>query len=181
LNTVEEVWWLNRWQAPANIEMSRRLIDDSSTDVDWSFVLGDNIRVNLEVKRFPSDCIRHARGRSFSAVWFDRFCNAKVLPKFRPSEAHEINVLAISLFGELDREVQIVLSDWLRQNQSVVDAVLVATRESRRRSRFDAQLINEKAGLLRHYLKDSDCEDHTLAFALEVPTKVPGFPNFKRQ
>lgn len=181
LNTVEELWWLNRWQAPGNIEMSRRLVGDCGTDVDWSFVLGDNIRVNLEVKRFPSDCIRHARGRSFSAVWFDRFCKMKVLPKFRPSESHEINVLAISLFGELDREVQIVLSDWLSQNQSVVDAVLVATRESRRRARFDSQFINEKARLLRHYLKDPDREDQTLAFALEVPMKLPGFPNFKRQ
>ena len=181
LNTVEEVWWLNRWLGPESIEMSHQLLDSSGTDVDWTFVLGDNIRVNLEIKRIPSDCIRHARGRSFSAGWFDRFCKTKVLPKFRPSEDHEINVLAISLFGELDREVQIVLSDWLVQKQSLVDAILVASRESRRRSSFDSQFLNEKARLLRHWLRQPDEEDGTLAFALEIPTTVPGFPSVSRR
>ena len=179
LSTVEEVWWLDRCRGTHDIEMSHRLVGNSKTDVDWSFTLGEDLRVNLEVKRVPSDCIRHARGRSFNPQWFECFCRDKVLPKFRPSAPHEVNVLAISLFGELDREVQLVVSDWLKTKQNLVDAILIASRESRRRSSFDAQLLNEKARLLGHWLKPSHAEDETLAFALEVPLPIPGFPDFR--
>jgi len=77
--------------------------------------------------------------------------------------------------------VQLVLSDWLMKNQNVVDAILVATRESRRRPGFDFHLINDKARLLRDYLKKPDWEEQTLAFALDVPMNIPGFPNLRRQ
>jgi hypothetical protein len=36
LNTVEEVWWLNRWHGAENIKMNHRLVDGSGADVDWS-------------------------------------------------------------------------------------------------------------------------------------------------
>lgn len=102
LNTVEEIWWLDRWLALQNTVKEHRLIPGSKVDVDWRFTLPSQISVNLEVKRVPSDCVRHARGRAFSALWFKKFCEEKVLPKFRTSEENEVNVLAISLFGELD-------------------------------------------------------------------------------
>lgn len=175
LNTVEEIWWLDRWLALQNIVKEHRLIPGSKVDVDWRFALPSQISVNLEVKRVPSDCVRHARGRVFSAFWFKKFCEEKVLPKFRPSEENEVNVLAISLFGELDREVQTVMSEWLSA-QKVIDAIVIATREGRRKSTFDCQLRGEKAQLMKHFLRGPDEEDQSLAFALEVPVKLPGFP-----
>jgi hypothetical protein len=97
--------------------------------------------------------------------------------KFRPSGPDEVNILGLSVFGELDRELQLVVSDWLK-SQRLVDAVLIASRESRRKSGFDAQLLNDKAKLLSPLLRPLGDEDQTLAFALEVPMQMPGLPQF---
>ncbi len=175
LNTVEEIWWLDRWLVLQDIVKGYRLIPGSKVDVDWRLELPGRLHVNLEVKRVPSDCVRHARGKDFSAIWFKRFCAEKVLPKFRESDEDEVNVLAVSLFGELGRDVQAVMSDWLLA-QHVIDAIIIATREGRRKSAFDCQFRVEKARILKHFLRGPDAEDQSLAFALEVPMKLPGFP-----
>ena len=182
LNTVEEIWWLDRWIGAENIEAGRRLVAGSDSDVDWTFSLGSGaIRLNLEVKRILSDCVRHARGKGFNPEWFERFCKKKVLPKFHRSPSGEINVLAISLFGELNRDVQLVVSEWIVNKQDRIDAILIATREARRRASFDLQFRTDKANLLRPFLKAPHEEDQTLAFALDVPVNVPGFPSFTRR
>lgn len=177
LSALEEVWWLSRWCGLQNIRRGVRLRSDSKKDVDWSFhVPSANLQVNLEVKRLVSDAVRHARphARKFNESSFLRFCTEEVLPKFRKSTANEVNVLALSLFGEIDRDVQLVVSDWLKQ-QCLIDAVIITSREARRRSDFNRQLANEKSRILRHCLREYDEEDSSLWFVLDVAYELPGF------
>ena len=176
LSTLEEVWWLTRWRSLQNIRRGVRLRSDSEKDVDWSFHISSaNVRVNLEVKRVVSDAVRHARphARRFNSAWFSKFCAEEVLPKFRESNSNEINVLALSLFGEIDRDVQLVVSDWLKQ-QSRVDAVIIASREARRRADFDPHLATEKSRILRHCFAEPDKEDASLWFVLHVTYELSG-------
>lgn len=139
--------------------------------------------MNLEVKRLQSDNTRQARGREMNAHEFAQFCSDQVLKKFRPSQTDEVNVLAISLFGEIDGNVQRVISDWLlssensdSHNAPLIDAVLLVTRESRRHSSSDRQLRNEKAHLIKSYFRGPDAEDESFFFVFDVPVKIPGFP-----
>jgi hypothetical protein len=180
LNTIEEIWWLDRWKNPQNIRSSQKLIQGSNRDVDWTFNLGiETISVNFEVKRLVGDCLRHVRGRSFKADWLAEFCNKKVIPKFRPSEEHEVNVLGISLFGKISREVQLAIGEWLI-GQAHIDAVIISSRESRKSSCFDWHFRNPKAQGLRQFLNGPTAEDQGLVFGLVVPIDIPGFPNIAK-
>lgn len=183
LNTVEEICWLDRWLAPKNVKSSMTLRSDAYTDVDWQFCLGEDpgnpIVVNLEVKRLIGDTLRHVRGRSFKLEWFERFCRESVIPKFKPSQEHEVNVLALSLIGEINREVQFVIGEWLKQ-QSVIDAVLVTSREARRRSCFDRHFRNQKATRLKDFLREPSPEEQSWIFDLLVPIEIPGIPSIVR-
>lgn len=174
-STLEEVWWLSRWCGLQNIRRGVRLRSDSKKDVDWSFHISNaNVQVNLEVKRIVSDAVRHARphARRFNSESFSRFCAEEVLPKFRESNSNEINVLALSLFGEINRDVQIVVSDWLKQ-QRQVDAVIIASREALRRAAFDPHLATEKSKMLRPYFAEPNEEDASFWFILDVACEPP--------
>jgi hypothetical protein len=178
LDTTEEIWWLDRWKSPENIKSSVKLKHDSATDVDWTFTVGDDaLTINLEVKRMIGDCVRHVTERRFKIDWFEQFCDKKVNPKFRASKDSEVNVLGLSLFGEITREVQLVISEWLTNRQDLIDAVLVVTREARRKSCFDVQLRNGKARLMKSFLNEPSLEDQSLAYSLTVPVKIPGIPS----
>ena len=157
-------------------------------DIDWQFTIGSagsisGLKVNLEVKRLKSDNTRQARGREMNAHEFAQFCRDQVLRKFRPSRPDEVNVLGISLFGEIDGNVQRVISEWLVSNENsdsddvpLIDAVLLMTRESRRRSSSDRQLRNEKAGLIKSHFRGPDAEDQSFFFVFDVPYHIPGLP-----
>jgi hypothetical protein len=181
LNTVEEICWLDRWRAPKNIESSKNVRSDANTDVDWQFCLGEDpknqIVVNLEVKRLIGDVLRHVRGRSFKPEWFERFCFESVIPKFKPSQEYEVNVLALSLFGEINRDVQMVIGEWLGKHQGPIDAVLVSSRESRRRSCFDWHFRSQKAAKMKGFLKEPSPEEQSWIFDLLVPIDFPGIPS----
>jgi hypothetical protein len=178
LDTTEEIWWLDRWQSPKNIKSAVKLKHGSATDVDWTFTVGDGaLTVNLEVKRLIGDCVRHVTERSFKVDWFEQFCDKKVNPKFRASRDNEVNVLGISLFGEITREVQLAVSEWLMNRQNLIDAVLIVSREARRKSGFDVQLRNGKARLMKNFLNGPSLEDQSLAYSLTVPVKIPGIPS----
>jgi hypothetical protein len=180
LNAVEEICWLDRWLAPRKISSSMILRSDANKDVDWQFSLGENpqnpIVVNLEVKRLVGDVLRHVRGRRFKLEWFDRFCFESVIPKFVPSREHEVNVLALTLFGEIDHDVQEIIGDWLLNRQDVIDAVLITSRESRRRSCFDWHFRNDKARQLKGFLRQPFPEEQSWIFDLLVPIRIPGIP-----
>lgn len=178
LDTMEEIWWLDRWKSPGKIKSSVKLKQGSDADVDWTFTLGGQaLTVNIEIKRLVGDCVRHVTERTFKIDWFERFCENKVNPKFRASREDEINVLGLSLFGEITREVQLVVREWLVNRQELIDAVVITTREARRKSCFDIQLRNTKASLMKNFLKEPNNEDQGLAFSLIVPVKIPGIPS----
>jgi hypothetical protein len=114
---------------------------------------------------------------------FAQFCRDQVLRKFRPSRPDEVNVLGISLFGEINGNVQRVISEWLLSNENsdsdgapLIDAVLLMTRESRRRSSSDRQLRNEKPGLIKSHFRGPDAEDQSFFFVFDVPYHIPGLP-----
>lgn len=188
LDALEEVWWLGRWSGIENIRRAGRIKSDGADDIDWQFTIGSTafssgLKVNLEVKRLKSDNMRQARGREMNPHAFAQFCSDQVLRKFRTSQTDEVNVLAISLFGEIDGNVQRVISDWLlssansdSHNAQLIDAVLLVTRESRRRSSSDKQLRNEKARLIKSYFRGPDAEDESFFFVFDVPVKIPGLP-----
>lgn len=188
LDTLEEVWWLGCWSGIENIRRAVRMRSDFAEDIDWQFTIGNTgfssaLKVNLEVKRLKRDNMRQARAREMNAHEFAQFCREQVLKKFRPSRADEVNVLAISLFSEIDGNVQRVISEWLLSDENsdshdepLIDAVLLATRESRRRSSSDKQLRNEKAKLIKSHFCGPDAEDESLFFVFDVPYKIPGLP-----
>ncbi|MDT4966908.1 MAG: hypothetical protein QOJ64_1645 [Acidobacteriota bacterium] len=139
--------------------------------------------MNLEGKRLKSDNTRQARGREMSQHQFAQFCREQILRKFRPSRSDEVNVLGISLFGEIDANVQCIISEWLLSNENsesdgaaLIDAVLLATRESRRRASSDRQLRNEKARLIKSHFRGPDTEDESFFFVFDAPYHIPGFP-----
>lgn len=181
LDTTEEIWWLDRWKRPESIKSSVKLKQGSDADVDWTFTVGDGaLTVNLEVKRLVGDCVRHVTERTFKIDWFEQFCENKVNPKFRASREDEVNVLGLSLFGEITREVQLVVSEWLTNRQELIDAVVIVTREARRKSCFDIQLRNSKAKHMKNFLHEPTLEDQSLAFSLMVPVNDPRVPNMLR-
>ncbi|MDQ6939789.1 MAG: hypothetical protein M3119_06485 [Verrucomicrobiota bacterium] len=190
LDTLEEVWWLGRWLGMEEIRHSEPMRKCLASDVDWQFVIAKTrsyrgLKVNLEVKRLKRDNLRHSR-QLLERHHFAQFCRDQVLSKFQPSLSDEVNVLAISLFGEIDRNVQSVVSNWLlgdenscphsANKEKLIDAVLLATRESRRQSSFDMQLRNEKARLIKPYLLTPDAEDESFFFVFEVPRALAGLP-----
>ena len=188
LDTLEEVWWLGCWSGIENIRRAGHIKPGVADDIDWQFTIGSagclaGLKVNLEVKRLKSDNTRQARGREMNAHEFAQFCRDQVLRKFRPSHSDEVNVLGISLFGEIDGNVQRVISEWLLGDENrdsddapLIDAVLLATRESRRHSSFDRQLRNEKAYLIKSHFRGPDAEDESFFFVFDVPIKIPGLP-----
>lgn len=188
LDTLDEVWWLGCWAGIEDVRHAEPMRSGLVHDVDWQFTIAKTsfsagLRVNFEVKRLKNDNVRQSRGRQMNSHEFAQFCHEQVLKKFRPSSENEVNVLGISLFGEIDRNVQSVISGWLlsdensgSDNKPLVDAVFVATRESRGRSSVDMQLRNEKARLLKSYFRRPDAEDESFFFVFDVAYSLPGFP-----
>lgn len=181
LNCLEEIFWLSRWIRPQNIIASKRLLADSECDVDWQLHFGssanDSIVINLEVKRIVGDVLRHIKGRTFKLNWFDDFCREKVLPKFRQSQPHEINVLAMTMIGAIDRDIQRLIAEWLTDHQVLIDAVLVTARESHSTRPFDWHFRNTKSGLLKCLLIEPSLEEQSLIYDLIHPIEVAGIPN----
>lgn len=188
LDTLEEVWWLGCWSGIENIRRAAHIKPGVAGDIDWQFTIGRagsirGLKVNLEVKRLKSDNTRQARGLKMNAHEFAEFCREQILKKFRPSHDDEVNVLAISLFGEIDGNVQRVISEWLVGDENsdsdgmpLIDAILLATREGRRRSSADRQLRNEKARLIKSHFRGPDSEDDSFFFVFDVPYHIPGLP-----
>ena len=177
LSTIEEIWWLDRWLEIESVTMGSSVNPKANTDVDWSFKIdAGRIQIHFEVKRILSDCIRHARGIEFGRGWFQQFIEKEVLPKFRRSFDNEVNILGISLFGEIDRQVQSVVGDWLTSGQTLLDGIIITSRESRFKSSFDRHFLNAKARALRPFLKTPGSEDLSMAFALDIPISIPGLP-----
>jgi hypothetical protein len=143
LNALNELWWLGRFGSAVDVQARYRM-HSGPEDIDWRFKLnGTDLWINLEAKNRPSDISRHVHDVEVSV----RKLLTDVTKKFDTSSEDEINILGLTLFGEIDREVQQSIATWL-QKQSVVDAVLIWSHEGRNRSIFDRQIKSSKAQIL---------------------------------
>lgn len=179
LDTLEEVWWLGRWKRlkREGIRMAKSLSPELKGDVDWQIDLPDlRMTVNMEVKRLKSDVVRASRNHDFDAHRFAEFCSTDVLPKFRPSAYHEVNVLALTLFGEVDQLTNEALSSWLITEENPIDAILVTSHHPLFGGLFYLHFANQKAESLKSELNPPDQEDRSMWFPIELTYSIPGLP-----
>jgi hypothetical protein len=177
LDTLNEFWWLSRWKRGAKIKPNQRINPKCGMDVDWQmtwdFGLPPPLTVNVEVKR-RVDVLRMAQGHGiditkvFAAGLEDKKGNFK----FRESTSSEINVLALTLLGEIDHEVQLRAGDWL-QTRPDIDAVLLFTRFSDRRSGFDTHIVRKHKLLNQVLVKELSSFDKCLHSMIEKPLPYP--------
>ena len=92
--------------------------------------------------------------------------------KFRESTSSEVNVLALTLLGEIDREVQLCARDWL-QTRTDIDAVLLFTRFSRQRSGFDVHIVRKRELLEQVLVRELSPLDNCLHSVIERPLPYP--------
>ena len=163
---LDEIWWLGRFTIAADI--TDRFSHREGTDIDWRFRLNNSgyiqnndLWINLEVKNRPSDASRMAHREPFKVSKILR----EVRKKFNPSSPEEVNVVAVTLFGPIDRTVQLDVSDWLQSSatkQPVVDAVLLWSLEGRVGSYFDIQLLAPKASILKAVVLPPDANERAV-------------------
>jgi len=155
--------------------MAQKLSSNLAGDVDWQIDLPDKrMTVNLEVKRLKFDVVRVRQGRQFDAQRFADFCERDVLPKFRASEDHEVNVLALTIFGEVDEQVNGVISAWLLTEPRLIDAILVTAHHPLGGGLFYIHFANQKAKDLQMELNPPDAEDCDMRFPIELTYDIPG-------
>ena len=144
-------------------------------DIDWRFRLGgSDTWINLEVKNRPGDISRHVHGTAKTSD--DLFKN--VSGKFAPSSINEVNFVALTLYGAINRDVQLCISDWLC-SQSLVDGVLIWSLESRNSRPFDSQSRVAKAQAVSSSLIQLPDEELKMFMIYEVvhwPREILGEP-----
>ncbi len=153
LDTLNEFWWLSRWINPFKSQANYHMHADSGLDVDWRLTWDfgqSSISVNLEAKR-RRDVLRSGGEpinpkEIFEAALFDK----KGRCKFFPSKPDEINVLALTLIGEIDHEVQYHAENWLKTRKDI-DAIALFSRFSTRKTGFDLH-VQRKQDLLSQVL-----------------------------
>lgn len=158
LNALNEVWWLGRFKTATCIE-SRHHMHSGPEDIDWRFNLeGTDMWINLEVKNRPTDIRRHIHGVDVGVKqWL-----ADTTKKFTPSKENEINLVGLTIFGQIDRRVQHSIADWISK-QKIVDGVIIWSHEGRLKCAFDKQFRNEKSSVLTHLITPP-VEENELVF-----------------
>jgi hypothetical protein len=111
-------------------------------------------------------------GKERSAVLFESFANRSFV---------DSRVVAKKASRELRNPTQhldILEEVWWLGCWSGIEniAVLLTTRESRRRSSSDQQLRNEKATPIKSHFRGPDVEDESFFFVFDVPYHIPGRP-----
>ena len=177
LDTLNEFWWLSRWKPDATIAPNQQINPKCGKDVDWklSWDFGfQPLTVNLEVKRRVIDVLRMAQGQELDTnkLFAAKLEDDKGNSKFRQSTSSEINVLALTLIGEIDHEVQLRAEEWLRTRDDI-DAVLLFTRFSKQRSGFDRHVVRKSALLDQVLVPQLSPRDECLHFVIERPLPYP--------
>ena len=176
LNTLSEFWWLSRWKGGAGVSPNRKINPNCELDIDWQLSwtlgLGPPVTVNLEVKRRLCDLGRttYREPISVSELFESGLEDETGNRKFRPSTNSEINVVALTLMGEIDHDVQFQAGQWIKE-QSDIDALLLFTRFSDRKSGFDFHVIRKRQ-LLDQFLNTQLAPIDTLLHA-RVETPLP--------
>lgn len=169
LDTLNEVWWLSRWSGTFEIEPNFHLVADRDVDwrLTWDFGLGQRLSANVEVKR-RRDISRIAGAEFDFKEMFEAGVIKEGRSKFRRSGTSEVNILGITLIGEIDRDVQHYAAEWLKTRDDI-DAILLFTRFSSRKSGFDIH-VQRKRDLLEQVLKrDLSERDECLHARLQQP------------
>ena len=191
LDTLNEVWWLSRWQGieSDSVEMeylARRdkpnLSKKNPSTVDWRFtVLGGQIAINLSVK--------NRRGTVGSPL----FKKGVYLFGDDPDEAFdensedEINVLAITAYHggwitpqqEADLAAKYLDQDLVARNRPVVDAVVLSVVSGSTPTSYDrlyfptTRSLAKKDLLMKAILKPMDFEDISRVGIVRFPIPLP--------
>ena len=163
LDALNEVWWLGRFPTATSV-LARHKMHAGAEDIDWRFRLeGTNTWINLEVKNRPSDVARAAHGTRIGAnKWLKG-----VAKKFIPSCEDELNLVGLTLFGEIDRHVQLEVSGWL-QRQNVIDGVLIWAHEGRRKNNFDFQFKDKTHKVLGGCVIANPVEEQNMILRYEI-------------
>jgi len=183
LDTLNEIWWLSRWQGIDHGSITHSLENEAvasskkapAPNVDWSFTaLGGQVRINLEVKRRTgTKGVQSYDKQIYSSHLFD----GNESKKFRVSSPAEINVLAITAFhgGWIteDEEAAIVLSHLTSLKYPVIDAIalfVIGSQGSYEKLYFppDRELAKRDL-ILRAIFKPIDPEDHSYVGVMAFP------------
>ncbi len=175
LDALNEFWWLSRWRKPSRIDRAQQTNPVCKKDVDWQLTwemgFGSPLIVNLEIKRRTgADVLRLAQDAAlkptelFAAGLEDKKGNSK----FRPSRDNEINVLGLTLLGEIDHDVQDAAHLWI-QTRSDIDAVLLFSRFSVHRSGFDPHILRKRGILDQVLIRELDALDLRLHSLIARP------------
>lgn len=161
LDVLNELWWLSRFRSPTEIEFAYPL--SPPTDVDWRFKAG-GLTINLEVKRRRKDLLRAIYGLRNKDIFAD------IYPKFIPT-ADAINVVAITLYGGIDRFIQEITATWLTSddNGDRLDAVLLWSPFQRSGRSFDLQIATERGKQLKNLVHPPSAEEESLVLLTTHP------------
>lgn len=175
LDTLNEFWWLSRWRQPlATLEQNQIINPLCGMDVDWrlhwDMGLNTSLFVNLEVKRRAGgDVLRFAQGATTAPEQlFSAGLEKNGRCKFRPSNANEINVLGVTLLGEINRDVQAQAGDWIKSRNDI-DALLLFSRFSQNRSGFDVHAVRKRELLDAVLVRSLDPLDQSLHGRVATP------------
>ena len=175
LDTVNEVWWLGRFNDPTEVKkLDMRTQKVSSPD--WSFSVrceGNTLRLRVEVKRRCSDVKRHL-AFSEKTDLFD-----KISPKFSQRSLTELNIAAVTTFSQIDNTVTERTMKWLEHEENL-DAVILWSEQSFTSPPLVFAGRGEIQHILRACLSTPDEEDTSgvAVFGHLIPD-YPGFPRIQ--
>jgi len=174
LATLNEIWWLARWNDFSEKELVREYRQDprGAKRIDWRFPLnlfGKRWFLNVEVKdRLGSISDRsynrkHAFYRSLRGDGSEDATDPRL--KFCRSGADEINILAITWYDQISSELETEIQRFLDESD-VIDVVAIWAPGDRVRSGWIRLFprgteLSEKRRAFNRALRPPDAEDQT--------------------
>lgn len=175
LDSVNELWWLGRFNNPENVDKSDKK-SNKRPSPDWSFTVSSgesSLRLNVEVKRRCSDIKRHL-AFSEKTNLFD-----KISPKFRCRSLTELNVAAVTTYSSIDNTVEEMARRWI-ENEENIDAVVIWSEQSSSSPALVAVTREEISDLFRTFLSKPDAEDISgVGMISHVIRDLSRFPSVK--
>lgn len=113
LDCLNEVWWLKFWRSIEKVIPGPKA-SQNAPDFEWRIEIRDGLAsrvVNLEVKRRTSNLNQFFKhGRPKASV-------AKIAKKFTEAKDGEANVAALTIFHNVDPNIDRSLRSWLDQQE----------------------------------------------------------------
>ena len=169
LDTLNEVWWLNRFKSPTDV-FKLDLLEQSVPD--WSFTLSGiepHITVRLEVKRRPKDIKRHVGLKIHPRLFSD------IAHKFPKPNVTGLNLVAITIYSAIDDKINEATCRWLKEHSNI-DAVLLWSNQSIESAPAAIASRGEVETMLNNCLKKPDEEDQQMVGIVWHTYKHPSIP-----